>query len=44
MMSEHGADSQRQLRGQNHTETDVETMLETRIAQVLHNQAEHVPA
>ena len=42
MMSEHGADSQRQLRGQNHTETDVETMLETRIAQVLHNQAEHV--
>ncbi len=41
-MSEHGADSQRQLRDKNHTETDVETMLEARIAHVLHDQAEHV--
>jgi dipeptidyl aminopeptidase/acylaminoacyl peptidase len=41
-MSEHGADYQRQLRDSNHTETDVETMLETRIAHVLHDQAEHV--
>ncbi len=41
-MSNHGADSQGQLRDSNHTETDVETMLETRIAHVLHDQAEHV--
>lgn len=41
-MNEHGADHHQRLRDQIHKEPDVDTMLETRIAHVLHNQAEHV--
>jgi len=41
-MNEHGADDHQRLHDHNHQGEDVETMLESRISHVLHNQAKQI--